>query len=239
MIPEERINANSSPDAGEETQKIAVDLNAAVEVDDATGDVNQASKLPPAGIAPIRWKAGKDDHPYAGVTKKEPHRNFVGTSLVGQFVEGEYEGTLIFENHINSLAMRGKPTSDLHHFLNVAGSPLSNKSTVGEVLEFTKEVLEAEPLVMTEYDWKASYKKDDGTYEDVLTKMEKFPKHYVDTTQGENQGKPLAKEKGGKWDGTYEQTIESPVNGEPINAQLYVKAFLSQAEAKRKMAASA
>lgn len=233
MIPEEKLQNSSSPES-DATERIEIDLNAPVEVDDATGDVNVAAKLPPAGIALLKWKAGKDEHPYASRTKNEPHRSFVGTSLVGQFADGEYEGTLIFVNHINSLAMRGKPTSDLHHFLNVVGSPLSNKSTVGEVLEHTKEVLDNSPLAMVEFDWKASYKKEDDTYEDVVKTMTKFPKHYADA-----EGKPLAKEKGGKWDGTYEQTIPSPVDGEPLTAQLYVRAFLSNAEAKRKLAASA
>lgn len=231
MIPEDKINNNPEADA---TETVEIDLNEPVEVEDAQGDVNVASKLPPKGIYPLKFKSGKDEHPYAGRTKKEPYRSFVGTSLVGQFIDGEYEGMVVFENHINSLAMRGKPTSDLHHFLNIVGSPTSNKTTVGELLEHTRQVLENSPVGMAEVDWKASYKQDDGTYKDVVLTMEKFPRHYIDV-----EGKPLAKDQGGKWDGSYEQTIPHPKDGEPIQAQLYVRSYLSQSEAQKKKAASA
>lgn len=231
MIPEEKLNNNPEAEA---TETVEVDLNETVEVEDAQGDVNIAAKLPPAGVYPLKFKAGKDEHPYATKTKKEPYRQFVGTSLVGQFIDGEYEGSLVFVNHINSLVMRGKPTSELHHFLNIVGSPTSNKTTIGELLEHTRQVLDNSPVGMADVDWQASYKKEDGFYEVFKKKMTDFPKHYIDT-----DGKSITKEAGGKWDGSYEQSVPHPKDGEPVSAQLYIRTFLSQAEAKKKLAASA
>lgn len=232
MIPENQINNSPAADAVETTE---VDLNEVAEVEDATGDVNVAAKLPPRGIYPFKWKAGKDEHPYAAKTKGDTPRSFVGTSLVGTLQDngGDFDGTLVFDNHENSLAKRGKPTSDLHHILNVFGSPAPNRTTIGELLQHTKDVLDQEPIGMAEVDWRAAYKDENGNWQEFVKTMTGFPKHYVNAA-----GETVDSAKEGNWDGTYVQTIKSPKDGEDINAQLYVRKFLTMSEAK-KLSASA
>lgn len=239
MLPENQINNNPADDA---TETISVNDDEIVEVEDAQGDVNQAAKLPPRGIYPFKWKAGKDEHPYKSVSAGDVPRSFVGTSLVGSLQDsgGEFEGTLVFENHINSLSKRGKTTSDLHHFLNVVGNPAPNRTTIGELLQFSKDVLESEPIGEAEIDWKASYKSGKKTktgkdeWVDVVKTMTAFPKHYVDS-----EGNDSTKAEGGKWDGTYLQQVPNPLDGEPINAQLYVRQYLTNTEARKLQAKSA
>lgn len=221
MIPQDRINTDPAENAEE---KIEVNLDEPVEVEDATGDFNIAAKLPPKGVYAIRWKARDQDGVYASKGKKEPHRAYVAASLVGAIQDEEYEGTPVYVNHINSLTMRGKPTSELHHFLNVCGTPAPNRSTVGELKQFTEEVLDQNPVAMAEIDWRASYKNDKDEYIDIAKTMEKFPKH---------------KDENGRWDGTYEQQIASPADGEMVNAQLYVRKHLTQAEATKQKSKAA
>lgn len=233
MLPESEINNNPAQDA---VEKVEVNDDEIVEVEDAQGDVNIAAKLPPRGIYPFAWKAGKDDHPYKSVSAGETPRSYVGTSLVGTLQDGsgEFEGTLVFENHINSLSQRGKTTSKLHHFLNVVGSPAPNRTTIGELLQHTKDVLEQTPVGEAEVDWRAAYKtgqkdkKGHDVYEEVAKTMTAFPRHYVN-----DAGETVTKAEGGKWDGTYIQQIPNPKDGEPINAQLYIRQYLTRAEAKK------
>lgn len=237
MLPESQINNNPAEDA---VETIEVNDDEVVEVEDAQGDVNVAAKLPPRGIYPFKWKAGKDDHPYKSVSKGETPRSFVGTSLVGSLQNGggDFDGTLVFENHINSLSQRGKPTSRLHHFLNVVGNPTANRITIGELLQHCKDVLESEPVGSAEVDWRASYKgrnkKGEEEWIEVAKTMTAFPKHYVDAN-----GETTTKAEGGKWDGTYLQQIPSPVDAEPLNAQLYVRQYLTDAEARKLQSKSA
>lgn len=232
MLPESHINNSPEADA---VATIEADDDAIVEVEDATGDVNQAAKLPQRGIYPFKWKAGKDEHPYKAATKGDNPRSFVGTSLIGSLQDsgGEFDGTVVFENHINSLTMRGKPTSKLHHFLNVVGAPVANRVTIGELLQHTKDVLEQEPIGMAEVDWRAAYKNDDNEWIEITKTMTGFPKHYVDSN-----GETVDSAKEGKWNGEYLQTIKSPKDGEDIQAQLYVRKYLTMSEAK-KLSASA
>jgi hypothetical protein len=220
MIPENRIHDDP---AAEATERIEVSDDEVVEVEDSTGDFNIPAKLPPHSIYLVQWKARDEDGVYAGKTRKEPHRAYVAASLVGAVQDEEFEGTPVYVNHINSLTMRGKPTSELHHFLNVCGSPAPAKSTIGELRTFTAEVLEQTPVAFAELDWKASYKNSKGDYVDLALTMEKFPKHYV---EDENTGKK-------SWDGTYEQQFPNPETGEAVNAQLYVRKHLTQAEANK------
>jgi hypothetical protein len=223
LLPEEHINANPAENA---TETVEVDLNEAVEVEDSTADVNIRAALPPRGAYAVKWKAAEDGI-NASKTRKEPYRGFVGVKLEGNIQDAEFEGLPVYD-YINSLSMRNKPTSDLHHFHNICGTPLPNRSTLGEIITATEELLSNNPVTNAELDWRASVKKDDGTYNEFVKTMTSFPKHYV----GED-GKPLAKEKGGKWDNTYEQEIPSPIDGEPIGAQLYVRQHLTNAEAQK------
>jgi hypothetical protein len=227
MIPESKINKN--PQEEENVEVIEVNDDETIEVDDATGDVNIAAKLPPHEIYTVQWKAGKkDDSIYKSKTKGDSPRAFVGAALVGTIQDEEYEGSMIFINHINSLQRRGKPTSDLHHLLNVVGNPAPNRTTVGELLDHTKETFDQEPLGLAEVDWKAQYKNRDGDYIELKVGMENFPRHFVNA-----DGETVASAKEGKWDGTYVQTLENPENGEDVNAQLYVRKHLTQAEATK------
>lgn len=225
MLPEENM-PNHSPDTGKNVEEVAVNLNDVVEVEDAQADGNLAAPLPPAGLYPVKW-FDKDEKGLSGqVTKTTPHRSYVGGNIIGKIVaSGEgYDDMPVYE-YINSLTMRGKPTSDLHHFLNCAGQPAPNRSTVGELLNFALEVLKSNPAIQTYLDWKASYKTDKmkngfTVYDDLALRMDKFPKEIVDD----------------KWTGKYLPWIEHPVTGEPINAQLYVRGFYTEAEAKKLLA---
>lgn len=231
MLPEQRLKDNSATEVDDEevVETIQVDDDEIVEVEDSTGDVNVAAKLPPHGIYTVKWKPSKDeDAIYKSKTKSEPHRAFVGAAFVGELQEEEWEGSMVFINHINSLQRRGKPTSDLHHFLNIVGNPAPNRATVGELEKHTRETLEQEPVGYAELDWKASYKNQKGDWIDLKTTMEAFPKHYVN-----NEGETVSTAKEGKWDGTYVQSIPNPESGEAVEAQLYVRKFLSQAEANK------
>lgn len=231
MLPQNKINTGNSTTAVEDevVEKIEVDLDEEVEVEDSTGDVNVAAKIPPHNVYMIKWKPSKNEEAvYPSKTKSEPHRAFVGAGFVGDVQDEEWEGTMVFVNHINSLQRKGKPTSDLHHFLNTVGNPAPNRQTIRELLEHTRETIAQEPVGYAEIDWRASYKKDDGTYTEVKTTMEGFPKHYVD-----ENGETVSSAKEGKWDGSYVQSIPHPVTGEPIEAQLYVRKFLNQAEANK------
>lgn len=194
MLPEQNINKSGNTAVEDEAvETIEVNLDEELEVEDSTADVNIAAKLPAHGIYTCQWAANKKDNSiYASRTKSEPHRSFVGAGLVGTIQDEEFEGTQVYVNHINSLQQRGKPTSELHHFLNVVGNPAPNRTTVGELKSFTESTLEQTPLGMAEIDWKASYKNDKGDWIDIATTMSRFPKHYVDA-----DGNPLAKEKGG------------------------------------------
>lgn len=231
MIPESHINTSrtSDVDDSEVVERVEVDDSEVVEVDDATADVNVQAKLPPHGVYTIKWKAREKDGVYKSKTKKEPHRSYVAASLVGSIQDEEFEGITVYEPHINSLQQRGKPTSDLHHFLNVVGTPAPNRSTIGELETFTSSVLEEEPVGMAEVDWRIAKKNEDGTYTDVLTTMTKFPKKYQRNEDGSfviQNGKKV-------WTGEYEQSIEDEDTGETLNAQLYVKKHLTQAEATK------
>lgn len=220
MLPEQNINrSNTEVSDTEPVEVLEVSDDEPIEVEDSTGDVNVAAKLPPHGIYAIKWNASKKENAvYKSKTKDAPHRAFVGAALAGAIQDEEFEGTPVYVNHINSLQRRGKTTSDLHHFLNVVGSPAPNKSTTGELTNHVISVLEESPIGMAEIDWRASYKKEDGTWADLKKTMTAFPKH-----KGED----------GKWDGTYEQTLENPITGEKIDAQLYVVQHLTQAEATK------
>src|SRR5215831_11216940 len=145
MIPENHINRNASPDA-EAEETVEVDLNAEVEVADATADVNVAPPLPPAGIYPVKWKVQKDKSVNAKATKPkkigDASKAFVDVSLQGELqASGEdYDGSMIFE-YMNSIAFRGRPTSDIHHFMNICGSPAPNRIRVGELKTMLEEML--------------------------------------------------------------------------------------------------
>lgn len=223
MLDETRINA--SPDANGEAEVIEVDLDAVVEVEDATADVNIAAVIAPEGIYPCKWSNADEKGLAAATTKPKgtnPTRHYVGGNIVGRIVaNGEPFDDAPVYKYINSLSMRGKPTSDLHHFCNCASSPAPNRSTVRELLAHAEEVLQQNPAVYTHLDWRASYQKDDGTWHEFAKRMDQFPKHF---------------DENGKFDGTYEQQIKSPKDGELINAQLYVRAFYTEAEAKKLMA---
>ncbi len=229
MLPENKINSGGTAVEDEEVQVLEVNYDEEVEVEDSTADVNVAAKLPPHFVATVKWKAGKaEDSIYAAKGKNPPHRAYVGAALFGEIQDEEWEGTPIYVNHINSLQRRGKPTSDLHHFLNTVGSPAPNRQTIGQLLAHTKETMEQEPVGYAEIDWKASFKNSKGEYVDIKTTMEAFPKHYVD-----ENGDTVSSAKEGKWDGTYVQTLQNPETGEPVEAQLYVRKFLNQAEASK------
>lgn len=226
MLPENQIN--TSPDSNGEAEHIAVDLDATVEVEDATADGNIAAPIPPAGLYPVKW-ADQEEKGLAGAaTNSSPSRSYVGGNIIGRVVaSGESFDEFPVYEYINSLTMRGKPTSDLHHFLNCAGSPAPNRCTVRELLTFAQNVLAENPAVQTFLDWKASYphptetqKNGKPKYIEVATSMEKFPKEIVD----------------GKWTGKRLQQVPHPITGEAINAQVYVRAFYTEAEAKKKMA---
>lgn len=224
MLPEKHIN--NSPDNQAE-EKIVVDFDAAVEVEDSTADVNIAAPLPSAGIYPVKWNEsdqegkgldGRMTKPKVG----QASRAFVGGNIVGKIVAtGEdYDEMPVYE-YLNSLTMRGKPTSDLHHLLNCAGAPAPNKTTVRELLTFAKNVLEQSPAVYTELDWRAQYQDANGDWQTAVKSMEKFP--LIDDPK--NPGQKIRS-----------QEYPSPLDGEPLKAQLYVRAFYTEAVAKEKMA---
>lgn len=231
MLPENKINTNTTDSGNEEevVETIQVDDDEIIEVEDSTGDVNVAAKLPPHGIYAVKVRnPKKDDAIYKSKTKTD-HRAFVGINgLAVEIQDEEWEGFVAFQNHINSLQRRGKTTSDLHHLMHVAGSPTPNRQSVSELENHVRETLEQEPVVYAELDWKASYKNGKGEYIDLKTTMEGFSKHYVD-----KDGETVSSAKEGKWDGTYVQSIPHPETGEPIEAQLYVRKFLGQAEATK------
>lgn len=232
MLPENKINAgNSSTVVDDEiVESIQVDDDEIIEVEDATGDVNIAAKLPPHGVYALKWKAGKKEESiYKSATKTTPHRAFVGVNnLSGAIQEEEYEGVTVFHGHMNSLQRPGKPTSDIHHFLNTVGNPAPNRTTVAQLESHVRETLDQEPLGYAELDWKAQYKNDKEQYIEIKTTMEAFPKHYIDS-----DGETVSSAKEGKWDGTYIQQVPHPVTGEPIEARLYIRKFLNQAEANK------
>ncbi len=231
MLPEQKINSGNSAVSDDETvETIQVNDDDEVEVEDSTADVNVAAKLPPHGIYTVKVKPPKDDEKiYKSKTKSDSPRAFVGVNGISVTIQDEeWEGSMAFVNHINSLQRRGKPSSELHHLLNLAGNPAPNRTTVGELETHVRATLEEEPVVYAELDWKASYKNDKGEYLDVKTTMEAFPKHYVD-----GNGETVASAKDGKWDGTYRQQIPNPSTGEDIEAQLYVRKFLTQSEASK------
>lgn len=228
------VVVNSSPDAQGTSEKVEVNWDEQVEVKDPTADVNVAAILPPAGIYPLKLKNAQDDQALNGKTTAGgpgvPPRSYVGGFIIAEVVAtGEdYDGTPIY-HYLNSLTRRGKPTSDLHHLLNCAGQPASARMSVKELYHFAKEeVIESRPAVYGWIDWKASYATDEidpkngkKIYKDITKKMEGFPKE---------------KDEDGKFTGHYLQQVVSPVDGEPINAQLYIRAFYTEAEAKRLMA---
>lgn len=239
MLPENKINAGNSSTAVDDeiVESIQVDDDEIVEVEDSTGDVNVAAKLPPRGVYAFKFKAGKkEDSIYKSATKTTPHRAFVGVNgLTGAIQDEEYEGIVVFHNHINSLQRSGKPTSDLHHFLNVVGNPAPNRTTVAQLESHVRETLDQEPLGYAEIDWKAQYKSGKQTkdgkdeYLEIKTTMEAFPKHYINE-DGETVAGP---KEGGKWDGTYLQIVPHPITGEDIEARLYFRKFLTQSEANK------
>jgi hypothetical protein len=133
-------------------------------------------------------------------------------------------GQVIFVNQVNSLTFRNKPTSELHHLLNLSGHVAPNRISVGELKTFASEALAEEPTVMAEVDWEAQAPDKDGKWKPiklgnkVLNRMANFPLEYDD------DGNPT---------GRHVQTVENPVDGSPVNARLYVVKYLSQAEAQR------
>lgn len=229
MLPENKI-AGTAVEDEEVVESITVDDDEIVEVEDSTGDVNIAAKLPPHGIYVAKLQAPKKEEGiYRSKTKSEPHRAFVGVNgMTLSLQDEEWEGTFVFVNHVNSLTRRGKPTSELHHILNIAGNPAPNRTTVATLEQHVRDTLAQEPVVYVEVDWRAAYKNDKEEYVDLKTAMEGFPKHYVD-----ENGETVASAKEGKWDGTYVQELPHPRTGEPIQAQLWVRKFLTQAEASK------
>lgn len=221
---------NTSPASQASAEKVEVNWDAPVEVKDATADGNIAAVLPPSNFYPLKLKLDNTEKGLDGrTTVGNPPVSYVGGQIIGEVVAvGEdYDGTPIY-HYINSITRRGKPTSDLHHLLNCAGQPASNKMSVKELLDHAKEVIESGPAVYALIDWKASFKTDKfdkngkPVYENVALSMDKFPKEYED----------------GKWTGHYLQQVKNPNDGEPINAQLYIRAFYTEGEAKKLMASN-
>lgn len=230
MLPENKIRTDSTNDVEDDevVETIQVEDDEIVEVEDSTGDVNVAAKLPPHGIYAVKLRnPKKDDQIYK--SKSKDGRAFAAVNgLAVEIQEEEYEGFAAFVNHVNSLTRRGKTTSELHHLLNVAGEPAPNRTTVGQLETHVREVLEKEPVCYAEIDWKAQYKNGKGEYIELKTTMEGFPKHYVNS-----DGETVSSAKEGKWDGTYVQQLPHPETGEPVEAQLWVRKFLTQAEANK------
>lgn len=230
MLPQNRINAGSSTavEDDEVVETVKVDDDEIVEVEDSTGDVNIAAKLPPHGVYTVKLKNPKKEDAIYRSKSKDGRAYAAINGLAVEIQEEEWEGVMAFQNHTNSLSRRGKPTSDLHHLLNVAGNPAPNRTTISELETHVRVTLEQEPIVYAELDWKASYKNSKGDYVDLKTTMEAFPKHYVDA-----DGETVSSAKEGKWDGSYVQELPNPETGESVNAQLYIRKFLTQAEANK------
>lgn len=218
----------NSPDA-EAAEEIAVDLDAEVEVEDSAADGNAAAPIPEAGFFPVKFTDGEEDKAFGGkVTKPKAgkvQRSYVGGTVVGKIQdEGQPWHERIVSKYINSLTFGGRPTSDVHHFLNCAGQPAPNKSNVGALVEQVKNVLAGVPAVWCYLDWEASYPAEDSTkdephYIELVSTMKKFPV-YRDAESGLM---------------VRLQSIPHPKTGEPVNARLVIKAFYTDAEAKKRM----
>jgi hypothetical protein len=218
IFPETATSASPDTDESEKTQ---VNLDEEVEVENPEGDFNERTAPPPASkCQAIRWSL--DEKGVVGSVDRNKK------SYLSVYLKGEVVGLDGFEGYTtkyycNSIVFAGRPTSEVHHFMNSIGKPLG-KMKLGEMKEVIEQELTNGPISYAETDWKASYqgtdvdKNNKPKWVDQATRMDQFP--LVDDP--ENPGKKIRSFQ-----------LVSKKNGEPLYAQYYIRRILSPQEVAR------
>lgn len=207
--------------ANQIVEEVEVNLDEVIEVEDASRDFNEIQAPPPADIYPIKLRLNEKkgggnikgvEIPKGIEVKVDKNKKtFVGVHLTGkiQATNETYDGYEIYNIYVNSILFAGKATSELHSLLTKLGENVPNTMPVLQLVQLAEKVFSDQPIQMTELEWEASYKKNDGSgqYEKQCKNMRSFPKNP---------------------DGTYNHVVTSELDGEPIYARAVIKKFVSQ-----------
>ena len=197
-------------DESEIVETMDVDLNETIEVKDATADSNIPVRPPERGFYPVRWTGNSSKGENGIVIARDINkRPFLSLHLKGNIIaEDTSFHNFPVTDYINTMVFSGKPTSDIHSFLNKLGSPVPNVISFADLKEHLINVLSNEPIGMIELDWKAGYKDSNSKtgWTEQYHHMEDFPKNE---------------------DGTYSNIGKSKKDGEPIFASAYVAKHVS------------
>jgi len=216
--------APTSPDADGTEEKVQVNLDEEVEVENPEGDFNERTAPPPASkCQAVRWSLDEKGV-VPGVDKNK--KSFLTAHLKAEIIGVEgFEGYSV-GHRVNSIIFRGKTTSELHHLMNAVGNPLP-KMTLGQMKTVIEETMAQNPVSYVETEWKAGYQ---GTEVDPKTNRPKWVDQNVRMDQF-----PLIDDPENPGHKIRNFQDKSKKDGEPIFAQLYIKQLLSPAEAKKRM----
>lgn len=218
MFPQSQMS-QASPDA-EATEHVEVNLDAEVEAANPNADFNEAIPPPKAGAYLFRWEVNPDKGVVPSQTKKPPHTPFLNVFLLGKLVlDGSPDDGFTANYYLNSLINRRKGTSEAHHFLNILGSPVPQRITLGNLKTQLETTLANNPLSPAMLEWRCSY-KDPQTdkWIEQYKSMSQFPKELDD---------------GGKWTGNYLNVAKSKLDGSDLFAQAYIVELLTDADYKK------
>jgi hypothetical protein len=216
-----------------ETQTMELDLNAPIEVDDSSADFSENPPPPVAKRYPVRWKLqdkqptdksdGQNPACYATISAKGNVN--VNLFIAGKLIAEDDEDANGFpiNDYLNTVKPPRKHTSGFHSFLHHLGVTVPSRASASELIELAISTLESNPdgiVGAIELEWKASRQKTDEEIEKEEERMRATGKSWnIDTYK-------TLKQKMSQFpklpDGTYQNWIESDVDGSRIYAQAYV-----------------
>ena len=209
MFPEKNMPANAGTAVEEpDEEQVEINLDEKVEVKDQSKDFNVVPPPPTAGKYIVQWEI---DEKGAEPRASKKVGTFLQIHLIGTLqADGEYNGYKI-NDYMNSIYSQLKQTSAVHDFLYKIGVEVPPSVSQGELKKIFEDALKAKPVGTISLEWRVSEKNPasprankDG-YVTLKNKMVQFPKLP---------------------DGSYQNWVESGVDGSKLYAQAYVESHL-------------
>lgn len=220
--------SSTSPDVDAQ-EKVEVDMDTEVEATNPDADFNERLPPPEAGAYLFKWEINPEKPIQPSQTKPPNSTPFLNVWITGRMISNnpEDDGTIV-NYYLNSLINRKKGTSEVHHFLNLVGSPIPVRIKLGELKTVLEEVLAKNPISPAKYEWRCSYKdpnkldkKGNPEWVEQLSRMDQFPPELDETT-----GKPTGKRS---------NVVKSKLDGTELFAQGYIpnQGLLTDADYKK------
>lgn len=193
-------------------EQLPVDLDAKVEVADASKDINVVVPPPKAGEYIVQWELGEK-----GIEGRSSKKvgSFLLVPLVGHIVlEGSEYNNYQVQDWITSIYSTLKQNAPTHDFLYKLGVNVPQSVSLRELQKILEETLAQKPFGTVLLEWKLSEKNPSDPRADRKTgyvtlknRMDQFPRNP---------------------DGTYQNWIDSKVDGSKLYAQAVVAAHLKK-----------